>query len=184
MDCEEYYSRYDNLSNMIIRAYTMLYLIEEIDVPSEPFLSDKFNVIGYVDQILRYMLGLTIWQICYDEDSDANTLQHLHNFIDGNRAKKPKKALGKLREDINCIRNEYLAHNDVKKSGTKISIDDISELLDVLRKWLNSLCHPEFDVRVSEITEDFLKSLKEEINSAMGPLQHKTGDSGEGYKHV
>ena len=183
MDHEEYYSRYDNLSNMIIRAHTLLYMTEAIGDPGTPTV-DPFNAVGYIDEVLKYMLVLTVWQICYDPDDDANTLSRLHNCIDGNTAKKPKSALKKNRKDIECIRNEYLAHNDKEKSGIRISINDISELLDELRKWLNSLCRPDIDPRVSEITDNHIKFWKDKIDSAMGLLLHKPDDSGGRYKNA
>ena len=169
MDTEEYYSRYDNLSRMIIRAYTLLYSIDAIGDPGSPSL-DPFNVVGYIDEILKYMLGLTIWQIYYDKDPCANTLSHLHNRIDGNRVKTPKKTLEKFRKTIDDIRNEYMAHNDIEKSGKKILINDLSKLLDELRKWLNSLCRPDLDSRVSEITDDELEARKKAVYAGFRSL--------------
>ena len=183
MDREEYYSRYDNLSNMIIRAYTLLYMTEAIGDPGDPTV-DPFNVVGYIDEVLKYMLVLTVWQICYDPDDDANTLQHLHKDIEGNTAKKPKAALGKLRKNIDCIRNEYLAHNDKQKSGIRISMDDISELLNELRKWLNSLCRPDLDSRVSEITDDELNARKEAIYAGFLALLRGRNGAGSDNSHA
>ena len=186
MDHEEYYSSYNNLSNMIIQAYTMLYLIEEIDVPPEPFLSDEFNVIGYIDQILRYMLGLTIWQICYDTNPKANTIQHLHRGINGRGAKTPSIPIKKaLETDLNNLRKKYLAHNDKEKpKGVKISIDDLACLLNELRIWLNSLCNSQLDNRVSEITDDKLKILKETICTNSNPLLGKRNGIRRDDSHV
>ena len=169
----EYYSRYNNLSNMIIQAYIIRYMIESIG-EQEPF------PLGYIDEILKYMFGLTIWQIYCDEDDKANTIQHLSHDINGKNAKLPKIYIKKkLKTHLNWMRNEYLAHNDKEKKklsngdqGDKVRIEikALSALLDGLREQLNSLCRPDLDSRVSEITDKKLALLREEICSSFDPL--------------
>lgn len=180
MDREEYYSRYNNLSNMIIRAYTMLYSIEAIGEPGPPSVN-PFNVVGYMDEILKYMLGLTIWQICYDTNPKADTIQHLHHSIGGKNVKTPSiPIMVTLKTDLNDLRKKYLAHNDKKKpNDVQIAIDDLACLLNELRNWLNSLCDPQLDKRVSEITDNDLKSRKEAVYAGFHSLLGGKNDVGE-----
>lgn len=185
MDHEEYYSRYDNLSSMIIRAYTLLYMTETIGDPG-PCTVDSFNVVGYIDEILIYMLGLTIWQICYDTDSKANTISQLHHDIRGKTSKTPSIPIkAKLEADLNDLRKKYLAHNDKKKpKNVQISIDDLACLLNELRNWLNLLCDSQLDNRVSKITDKQLKLLKEDVSSSLVPFLDKAEGSKGGAPHA
>ena len=171
MDHEEYYSRYDNLSHMIRRAYTMLYSIEAIGDSGTPTLN-PFNAVGYIDMILRYMLGLTICEICYDSNRKANTIPRLHNWINGGDAETPIIPIrDALKTDLTDLRNQYLAHNDKKKrEDVKIPIDDMGCLLNELRKWLNSLCRPDLDSRVSEITDDESEARKKVVYAGFRSL--------------
>ena len=187
----EYFRKYEELQVLLERAYVDIYSLEEIEsynksAQNNGFVLTKssFHVLGHVCELLKVDLGLTIWKIYVDDDGKANTIKKLSTYIHQNCSNivevssLPKMRLSpelrQVESQLTMLRNNYLAHNDDEKKHTSIPLAEMVSIVEELRIKLNGLCFTDLDSRVTEITDQHLKSIKLSVSFGLGMMIHRS----------
>lgn len=186
-----YYDRYTELQSLIINAYKDFYILKEFDhynnqVSKGTLALPKcsFSVVKHICQLVLLDLGLTLWKLT-DGDSESNTLKSINTYLRTEHHKlcnysysAPTKHTLKVLDDI---RNEYLAHNDIDKTGIEISVSSLKAALDDVKDHLNSLCYSDIDSRVQIIENQiiFKESYEMQLGLAVLLNNANTIDSAE-----
>lgn len=164
MQTPEYYERYTELVGLIYQGYTDYYILKEIDHYNEIVQEGKralpqgsYMVLRHYCDLVKSDLGLLLWKVT-DSDSQSNTVVTLGTYLAKTYKKQCGHPLSKKSKHIRDnelleIRRKFLAHNDIQKSGTKIEVSTLFELLNDVKQTLNSMCFPDIDDRV-KIIED------------------------------
>jgi len=187
---EEYRIRYDELFNLITRAYINIYVLKETESFSKSmqerkdvllFKSTK-NIIEHMSELLKTDLGLTIWKIYSDENNKANTIKHLNTYIrkylqdqDGTTTIKslkikPPEEIRDIEKRLCILRRNFLAHNDKEKQDVSVEVTEMERFLDFLRETLNKLCFSELDERVEKMTKQKLLSIQQSSSFGWGNM--------------
>jgi len=158
MHDDEYFRRYTELAELIARAYSDYYILKAIGIYKKEAIQEHYLLAGgYVVShwcILTIEdLGLTIWKIADPNEKKSNTIITLKNYLINthNKCLKPKlnKDLQQTRDELATIRKQFLAHNDITKSGTDILVTDLYDVLEDIEQYFNILCCPDIDNRIS-----------------------------------
>lgn len=136
------------------------------------------RTLSHLSMILKSDLCLTIWKTYLDQHQNSNTLQHLRNFIEEHypayKVEKRQISLpsetAQIRNDICTMRKEFLAHNDITKSGIYIDTDEMIGLLHMIRNRFNLLCIPKIDRTVMPLTDRELNALGVTMNFGFGHM--------------
>ncbi len=186
----EYFRKYEELQALLERAYVDIYSLEEIENYNKSSQKDgyvltksSFHVLGHLCELLKEDLGLTIWKI-YIDDGRANTIKKLSTYIYQNCSNLvdvsslPKLRLSpelrQVESQLTMLRNNYLAHNDDEKKHTSIQLAEMVFIVEELRIKLNGLCFSDLDSRVTEITDQHLKSIKFDVSFGLGMMIHRS----------
>lgn len=159
-----YFERCNELYHLILKAYIDKNLIKTIEVKRSK-MEKNFYVVGHVCELLKADLALTIWKIYLDNDKKANTIKNLNSYICTTYSKT--KASTKLPKHYNeslknlCeARSQFIAHNDISKCDTKITMNELYKILDEIRKIYNALCNESIDDRVIPILDCDIYALE------------------------
>ena len=128
-------------------------------------MEKNFYVVGHICELLKADLALTIWKIYLDNDKKANTIKNLNNYICTaySKTKVPTKLPKHYNESLENLceaRSQFIAHNDVSKCDTKVSMNELYNILDEIRKIYNSLCDKSIDNRVVHILDSDTYALE------------------------
>jgi len=181
---DEYYSLCEELYHLILKAYIDKALLEAIEMNNSVIKQSlmvmerrSFNVLGHICELIKSDLALTIWKVYFDNDGKAGTLKKLSRLLrnsfntatDNNHFAKLSKKYSGIQLELNILRNEFLSHNDQRKSGAKIELSDLYSVLDELKEMYNSLCDTSVDKRVRKITPQDTGAIS--FNSVLGFTQ-------------
>ncbi len=181
---EEYYDRYTELQDLVLRAYIDVLSLEEItsavgtnqDSHIE-MLDVSINALGHICELLKADMALTIWKIYYESYGWANNIGNLNRDFFAPRGERRETKLPKdlktYKAPIQTLRKEYLAHNSAEKSGTSISVQALRAVLDAIKDLLNGLCDPTLDSRVEPVTESALYTLDINVKLGLGTVIRK-----------
>lgn len=196
---DEYFKRYSEIKSFVIRAFYDIFILEafesyntEISSGKIVFKRPSFLVLSHLCQAVMEDLNLSICKIYTDQDSKANTISHLNQFMHNKSDKESielpcvKLHLAKELEaaigDMKKMRNQFIAHLDNDHLHFLIPIKDITKVLYALRDMLNGLCIKEIDARVEPLDDDTLSSMQNDIvtgtelmlNGASWPIYPET----------
>lgn len=177
---DEYYKRYEEIRAFITRAFYDVFILEAIDnfnsaitSGERAFIRPSFLVFRHLSQVIMEDLALSIWKIYNDEDSNANTIQNLNNFMHNKSIKESiqlpstklhlSKELKATIDDMKNMRNQFIAHLDRDHFHFRIPVKDLRKVIYALRDMLNSLCCKEIDTRVKPLDDDTLSSMHNDI---------------------
>ncbi len=176
----EYYALYTELQGHISKAYFDSCILKAIDFYNDQTKEGKMSlpkycigVISHVCELAKCDLCLTLWKIT-DTDKDSNTLHTLQTYLRTKYGKDVRFHFSKQTknriEKINTIRNEFLGHIGKSKSGTSIPVLALREVLEEARCFLNALCFPNIDKRVTEFSVAQIYSMESDIQFGLAIL--------------
>lgn len=161
---KQLFRNYNELYTLILWCYKDISILEAYErlqnkkkdlYNTAPHISNHFIV------LLQKDLALTLWKIYCDTDTNANTVPHFRNAINkllrdsGCKEKQIKQ--GKINKGIvevlKKLRCQFLAHVDMKRNDSKISICDLKNLLNTIYNEFNKVCDIIDDERVAKISD-------------------------------
>lgn len=160
MQDEDYFKRYEELAYMIQKAYIDRSILEGIEVYQSTVKNNQCklkspDIFAHWCELTKKDLGLLIWKLTDPSDEKSNTIITLKTYLRKTHGKIVKVKLNTQHtiDSLNTMRNQSLAHNDLNKSGTTISIADLYAALEDIRKYFNALCDTSIDSRVSTLND-------------------------------
>lgn len=177
---EEYFKRYSEINSFIIKAFYDVFILEGIESNNSEILQEKkayirpsYLVIKHMSQVIMEDLAMSICKIYTDQDSKANTILHLNQFMHNKSFKESIKLpsiklhlsneLEATLGDMKKMQNQFIAHLDKDHLHFLIPIRDITKVLYALRDMLNGLCIKEIDAKVEPLDDDTLSSMHNDI---------------------
>lgn len=161
---KQLFRNYNELYELILCCYkdiSILKAYEKLQKEKNDIYNMVSNISNHFILLLQKDLALTLWKIYYDTDSNANTVPKFRNAINKllrdngcecNQVKQEK--MNKSIEDkLKMMRRQFLAHTDMKRSGSKIEICELKELLDVICRDFNNVCEVVDDDRIVSISK-------------------------------
>lgn len=188
---EEYLARYDELKNLLVKAYCDVYALQEIERYNKSvqnggsaLLKNSFNALEHICELLKADMGLTVWKMFSDENKKANTVRSLCRYLhklpeaESLNLKLPKLTLPhELRtaeRQLCSIRKNFLAHNDISKAYITIKIDDIVKILHCITDIMNALCFTQIDESAKPLTEQEQKAIQFNISFGLGLMINRS----------
>ena len=176
IDAAKYSYRYSGIMELLISGYYdafMLQAIDEIRPESKDYVGVSLKMLRHISELLKRDLALVIWRIFVDSDSKANTVRQLNGYLRKNGIETLQRlslSNKSLEKKLNEARNSLLAHNDANKPKVSIKVADLNNALDEIRLMLNSLCFPEIDSGVFQLTDQMKYELSFEAKVGFGLL--------------
>ncbi|MDE6658065.1 MAG: hypothetical protein K2J88_05725 [Oscillospiraceae bacterium] len=177
MHDDEYFRRYTELSELIARAYADYYILKAVEIYKKEATKEHYwlagaHVVSHWCILTVDDLGLTIWKIADSNETKSNTIITLKNYLIStyNKDLKPKlnKTLQQTRDELGTIRKQFLAHNDITKSGTNILVTDLHNVLEDIEQYFNILYCPDIDNRVSAFKRPSSMKVTLELLTLLG----------------
>lgn len=144
---DEYVRRYNELFNILSRAYVDICYLQALGVLDNGYGFDNSvnPALIHICDLLKTDLCIALWKICFDSDSKANTISRLKNLVCIEKGIKIKNKLfqgvsDQQRDAIDAMRNKALAHNDTERSVDKVEIDSLVKLFYAAKDMLNGIC--------------------------------------------
>ena len=178
---EEFYSRYQELYNLLSRAYFDKCIIDVakrynviVSKEKKALPLDSNRVFQHYCDIAKSDLALILWMIT-DSKEKSNTLITLKSYLYKSynisiKMKFSKQSRKLINDALSNIRNKALAHNDVNKSCEAIHIDDLFLLLNESRLLLNEMCCSKKEKRIVPMTGEELLRINLTAKKGLGTL--------------
>jgi len=162
---DEYVRRYNEIKGILAQAYYDRFLLVIVKNYSNIYNDGKYaipnsshNVLGYLNELIKADMALQLCKIT-DHSDKANTLNNLKIYLENKHSKQSDASLSPdlftwKKDHLFAVRDQFLAHNDLKKLGTSIDIDTLIRFLEDVNRVLNELCFPEIDERATPFTAE------------------------------
>lgn len=172
---DKLWRNYNELYDLILCCYrdvSILKVYETLQEENNDFLKMTPKNSKYYVLLLQKDLVLTLWKLYCDNDKNAETIQKFRNDI---KKKDRSIELEKLEiinpntiRKIEQMRNQYLAHTDMTRKGSRIEIAELKKMLDTICREFNKVSKAIGDDRIknSEI-------LKAEIDLQVIGYEHE-----------
>ena len=138
-------SRCERMRDIIYSCYLDYSIMEFYSRQDENVQAEqsKHPILHHIIDLLKRDICLSLWKICYDKDVNSTTLQNLNTYLRkcGIQTLWSKDHIySSLEVEITEARNKYVAHADLNKAENSISMQDMRNLLEYVRKSYNTLC--------------------------------------------
>lgn len=149
-------SRCGEIQVIIIEMYKDYYMLQEIEKNNLAIQSGKYAYLSpakesleHIAYLLKNDLGLSIWKIYYEGTSSSNSLSRLTSELNKERKsnglppiKRSNKdtVVNRIEKPLQTMRNTVLAHLDLNRNNSSISIADLKHVLDMALDDFNSIC--------------------------------------------
>lgn len=137
----------------LIDAYGRLQKEKRDSYERVPDISNHFVLLMQKD------LALTLCKIYCDNTKNANTVPRFRNEIlrkSSSTQKQVEKVKTKndIEDKLKNMRNQFLAHADMNRSGSKIKICELKEMLDTICGVFNKVCEVIDNDRITGISKE------------------------------
>ena len=149
-------SRCGEIQVVITEMYKDYYMLQEIEKYNQAIQSGKYACFSPVKESLEHIayllkndLGLSIWKIYYEGARFSNSLSRLTNELNKERKSNGLQPIKRANKDtvanriekpLQTMRNTVLAHLDLNRNNSSISIADLKHVLDMALDDFNLIC--------------------------------------------
>lgn len=181
---DDYKRARNEIRLLLLNAYKDSYILNGIDSYNNSIKDEAlgipeafYEVLSHVILLVKKDFVMSLWKISVDNDDRIDNLSSLRRFKekvikqnDNNaKIKKPKtsKKGQKTEELVRKMRNTFLAHTEHSRSGSRIEVIDMRNLLDEYKNCYNILSELNGDLSYN-ITDNELKEL--ELKTKLGMM--------------
>lgn len=172
---DEYYDRWKDINSLLARAYTDVAILRKIassgmraEMSQIPCIDSGITLISHIDNLLLFDLAMILWKI-NDRDGKSNTLNTLNAYVRKKFTDKEikmeslSKSSKKTLEDLEKIRDKYLAHNDIIKSGVQIKLATLEQLLNESKDMFNAMTFESKEKGICKMSSDVVEQILYEV---------------------
>lgn len=156
------FRNYNELYALIMCCYKDFSLIEaygRLQKEKKDSYERVANISNHFVVLMQKDLALTLWKIYCDNDPNANTVPKFRNAILRNSSSTQKqvekvKTKNDIEDKLKMMRRQFLAHTDMNRSGSKIEICELKEMLDTICGVFNKVCEVIDNDRIIGISKE------------------------------
>ena len=178
MNNSDYVTRYNEIHNILHRAFLdlhYLYVLDSLKNLNGGYRKDLYSPLVHICDLLKSDLCLELWKVCFDDDSRANTLAHLKTVLHNDYGKDIKTTsfngiTTTEKNQIEKMRNTAMAHLDAGRETLEIKTSALKELLAQAKQILNELCLPEISREVHPFSDREMLEIQLDANLRFGAI--------------